>query len=55
MEARAFGAPGPRTWARESRFGRGDTLLLLAGFAISATALAVSIAVGAFNPILGPS
>nr|WP_206697302.1 energy-coupling factor transporter transmembrane component T [Microbacterium aquimaris] len=55
MEARAFGAPGPRTWARESRFGIEDVLLVVAGVAISATALAVSIAVGAFNPILGPA
>ena len=53
LEARAFGAPGPRTWARESRLRGGDWLLMLAGAAISATALTVSIAVGAFSPILG--
>ncbi|MDL5351870.1 energy-coupling factor transporter transmembrane component T [Microbacterium sp. zg-YB36] len=53
MEARAFGAPVARTWARESRLTAGDGILLLTGAAISAIALAVSIAVGAFNPILG--
>jgi len=54
MEARAFGAPVRRTWARESRLGGGDVLLMLVGLAISVIALAVSIAVGAFNPIFGP-
>ncbi|WP_312678250.1 energy-coupling factor transporter transmembrane component T, partial [Microbacterium sp.] len=55
MEARAFGAPVRRTWARESRLGGGDVLLMLVGLAVSGIALAVSIAVGAFNPIFGPS
>lgn len=53
MEARAFGAPGMRTWGRESRLRAGDALLMLAGAAISTIALSVSIAVGAFSPILG--
>lgn len=53
MEARAFGAPGARTWARPSRLTAGDALLLVAGAAISTTALAVAIAVGAFTPVLG--
>ncbi|MFT4220087.1 MAG: energy-coupling factor transporter transmembrane component T [Microbacterium sp.] len=53
MEARAFGAPGPRTWARESRFGAGDWMLLLAGVAISAAGLTVAVVVGSFRPVLG--
>lgn len=43
MEARGFGAPGRRSWARESRFGAGD--LVLAGIGIAVTALAVGLAV----------
>jgi energy-coupling factor transport system permease protein len=43
MEARGFGAPGPRTWARASRFGAGD--LVLAGIGVVVTALAVGLAV----------
>lgn len=54
MESRAFGAPEPRTWARESRFAASDVLLMIAGLAISATALGIAIAVGAFHPIFGP-
>ncbi|MBD7957587.1 energy-coupling factor transporter transmembrane protein EcfT [Microbacterium sp. Sa4CUA7] len=53
MEARAFGAPGRRTWARQSRLTAADGLLLLYGAAISATALTVAIAVGTFTPVLG--
>lgn len=52
MEARAFGAPGTRTWGRESRLHAGDALLMLAGAAISTIALSVSVAVGAFSPVL---
>ncbi len=55
MESRAFGAPGPRTWARPSRLAASDVFLMIAGLAISLTALAVSIAVGAFHPIFGPA
>lgn len=53
MEARAFGAPGRRTWARASRLRVPDALLMVYGAVVSATALAVSIAVGAFAPVLG--
>lgn len=53
MEARGFGGSGPRTWARTSRFDRGDAVLVLAGAAISATALTVTVLAGTFRPILG--
>lgn len=54
MEARGFGAPGPRTWARESRFGRAEWMLLAIGAAISAVAIAAAVVTGAWNFILGP-
>lgn len=55
MEARGFGATGRRTWARESRFGGRDAMLLAIGATISAIAVAVSVATGSWNFILGPS
>ncbi|WP_337001585.1 MULTISPECIES: energy-coupling factor transporter transmembrane component T family protein [unclassified Microbacterium] len=55
MEARGFGAPGPRTWARESRFGAAEWTLLGIGAAISAIAIAAAVATGAWNFILGPA
>lgn len=55
MEARGFGAPGRRTWARESRFGAPEWVLLAVGAAISGTAIAAAIVTGAWNFILGPS
>lgn len=53
MEARAFGSPGPRTWARPSRLGPRDYALMAWGLAISGLALTASIALGAFRPVLG--
>ena len=55
MEARGFGAPGRRTWARESRFGAAEWLLLAVGAAISGLAVAAAVVTGAWNFILGPS
>lgn len=55
MEARGFGASGRRTWARESRFGAGEWMLLVAALAISGLAVAVAVATGSWNFILGPS
>lgn len=55
MEARGFGAPGRRTWARESRFGAAEWILLGIGAAISGIAVAAAVATGAWNFILGPS
>lgn len=55
MEARGFGAPGRRTWARESHFGAGDIALLAVGAAISAVAVLAAVLTGAWNFILGPS
>ncbi len=63
MEARGFGgqitdvdgAPVARTWARPSRWGTAEWLLLAAGAAISATAITVAVLTGSWNPILGPT
>ncbi|MDF2508921.1 MAG: transporter [Microbacterium sp.] len=55
MEARGFGAPGRRTWARESRFGAAEWVLLAVGAAISGIAIAAAVATGAWNFILGPA
>lgn len=55
MEARGFGAPGRRTWARESRFGPREWVLMLIGAAVGAAAVAASVFAGTWNLILGPS
>jgi energy-coupling factor transport system permease protein len=52
MEARGFGAGGPRTWARPSRLGRGDVLLLAGGIAIGAVATTVGVLSGAWRLLL---
>ena len=54
MEARGFGAPGRRTWARESRFGAREWLLVVIGLGIALVAVAASVAAGTWNFILGP-
>lgn len=54
MEARGFGAPGARTWARESRFGGREWMLLAIGLAISAAAVVAAVLAGTWNFILGP-
>lgn len=48
-------SPGRRTWARESRFGAAEWMLLAVGLTISGVAVAAAIATGAWNFILGPS
>jgi energy-coupling factor transport system permease protein len=53
MEARGFGGTAPRTWARESRFGGREWVLLLVGALISVTAVAVAVVTGSWNFILG--
>jgi energy-coupling factor transport system permease protein len=55
MEARGFGAPVPRTWARISRFGGREWVLLAIGAAISVAAIWAAVAFGTWNFILGPS
>ncbi|MDY4492242.1 ATP-binding cassette domain-containing protein [Schaalia hyovaginalis] len=52
MEARGFGAPWPRTWARESRLGVADFAMLLASTAVPAIALGVAIWSGHFEGLV---
>jgi energy-coupling factor transport system permease protein len=54
MEARGFGAPGRRTWARESRFGAPEWSLVAIGVAIALAAVAAAVLTGSWNFILGP-
>ncbi len=54
MEARGFGAPGTRTWARESRLRGADWGLMAVGSAIAVLATLAAIAAGTWNFILGP-
>jgi energy-coupling factor transport system permease protein len=46
MEARGFGGEGPRSWARPSRFGAPEVLLIVVGGALAATALVVAVTTG---------
>jgi energy-coupling factor transport system permease protein len=54
MEARGFGMPGTRTWARESRFGAAEWALMAVGLAIAVVATVAAVAAGTWNFILGP-
>lgn len=49
MEARGFGAPGARSWARESRLRPSDGVLIALGALVAATALTASVATGHWN------
>jgi len=53
MEARGFGAPGPRTWARESRWGTREWLLVLVGAAVGGIALVAAVLTGNWRPLIG--
>ena len=53
MEARGFGADVPRTWARESRFGTAEVVLVAIGAVIAGAAVIASVASGEWNFILG--
>ncbi len=49
MEAKGFGGTTPRTWARPSRFGVAETVLLLVGTVVAAAAIAASVWAGTWN------
>ncbi|MFC5502013.1 energy-coupling factor transporter transmembrane component T family protein [Lysinimonas soli] len=46
MEARGFGGPTPRSWARASYFGRREVLLIAVATAIAAAAVTAAVATG---------
>ncbi|MHC2999859.1 energy-coupling factor transporter transmembrane component T family protein [Microbacterium sp. HJ5] len=54
MEARGFGAAGPRTWARESPFGAAEWALMGVGLVIALIATGAALVAGTWNFILGP-
>lgn len=49
MEARGFGAPGPRTWAHTSRLSGRDGVAVIGGILLIALALSAAVAAGAFR------
>jgi energy-coupling factor transport system permease protein len=51
MEARGFGSDTPRTWARQSRVGASDAVLLVIAAVIAATSIALAIWAGTFHPV----
>jgi energy-coupling factor transport system permease protein len=51
MEARGFGADVARSWARPSRVGPRDALLVVIAAAIAVIAIAGSVWAGAFHPV----
>ncbi|TFB46487.1 energy-coupling factor transporter transmembrane component T family protein [Cryobacterium tagatosivorans] len=53
MEARGFGAPIARSWARPSTFGAREVALIGLGLFVGALAVTVSVATGSWNFVLG--
>ncbi|MFC6021805.1 energy-coupling factor transporter transmembrane component T family protein [Plantactinospora solaniradicis] len=53
MDARGFDSGSPRTSARRQRFGGADAALIVGATALAAGALAVSVALGTFRPLVG--
>ncbi len=49
MEARGFGAPTPRSWARQSVFRLRDWMVVFLGVAVALLASGVAVAVGSWN------
>lgn len=53
MEARGFGSPTPRTWARRSTFAARDGWLLAGAVTITAAAVTASVAASTWTFVLG--
>ena len=51
MEARGFGAPGERTWARTAHFGRTEWVVVAVGCLVAAASATAAIATGSWNVI----
>ena len=51
MEARGFGAPGERTWARTAHFGRTEWVVIAVGCLVAAASATAAIATGSWNVI----
>ncbi|MES2092383.1 MAG: energy-coupling factor transporter transmembrane component T [Actinomycetota bacterium] len=53
MEARGFGSSIPRSWARESRFGARDWMLVAISFGVASAAISTSVLTGNWNFLAG--
>jgi energy-coupling factor transport system permease protein len=53
MEARGFGAPLKRTWARPARWSAREWAVALLGLAVGVVAVAAALVTGHFSPIFG--
>jgi len=51
MEARAFGAPVRRSWARPARFGAAELAVIAAGAAVAAVSVSAAVLTGSWNVI----
>ncbi|KRE30183.1 energy-coupling factor transporter transmembrane protein EcfT [Agromyces sp. Soil535] len=51
MEARGFGAPGERTWARTAHFGRREWIVIAVGCLVAAASATAAIMTGSWNVI----
>lgn len=49
MEARGFGAPGERTWARAARFGGIEWLVIASGCLVAALSVIAAVVAGTWN------
>lgn len=53
MEARGFGSPGPRSWARKAHFGVSDGLFIVGAVLVATIAVIVSVVTGAWHVVIG--
>ncbi|GAB3805640.1 energy-coupling factor transporter transmembrane component T [Humibacter antri] len=53
MEARGFGSSAVRTWARPSRFGARDWIVVGVGVVVAALAVTVSVITGSWRFVIG--
>lgn len=53
MEARGFGAPGPRTWWRPSPWRASDTAVVVIAVAVAAVGVTAAVLTGSFTSALG--
>ena len=51
MESRGFGAPGPRTWARRSRFAAPEWAMLLVCFGIGVAGIVAALVAGTWHGV----
>ena len=53
MEAKGFGSPGERSWARPSPFGWREVVLICIGVVVGAAAVSAAVIAGTWRFILG--